>query len=192
MRWHEPTRAYVTRRRQQGLTTKEIMRCLKRLIARQIFYVLRRLDTAEYTPSTRRTMVNTAHVAPQRYSVCDLERVVTMEHDRDRPVEESNAEQLAARRDWFEQYAEALNTRSVVAEPGSGPHACPCCREPTLDGRGMYEICPVCGWEDDGQDDQDAEDIRGGPNGPISLAEARRHYEVQRARQDRKHPRPGT
>jgi transposase len=45
MRWHEPTRAYVARRRQQGLSTKEIMRCLKRFIARQIFYVLRRLDT---------------------------------------------------------------------------------------------------------------------------------------------------
>jgi transposase len=45
MRWHQPTRAYVTRRRQQGLSTKEIMRCLKRLIARQIFYLIRRLDT---------------------------------------------------------------------------------------------------------------------------------------------------
>jgi transposase len=47
MRWHEPTRAYVTRRRQQGLSTREIMRCLKRLIARQAYYILRRLQTAK-------------------------------------------------------------------------------------------------------------------------------------------------
>ena len=115
-----------------------------------------------------------------------------MAHGSPRPREEPSAEQLAARIAWSEQYVEALNTRSVVAEPGSGPHACPCCRESTLDGRGMYEICPVCGWEDDGQDDQDAEDVRGGPNGTISLAEARRRYAARRAWQDRKHPRPGS
>lgn len=45
LRWHEPTRAYAARRRQQGLSTKEIMRCLKRLIARQIYYVIRRLPS---------------------------------------------------------------------------------------------------------------------------------------------------
>jgi hypothetical protein len=28
MRWHQPTRAYVDRRRQQGLSTKDILRCL--------------------------------------------------------------------------------------------------------------------------------------------------------------------
>ena len=33
---HQPTRDYVTRRRAQGLTTKEIMRCLKRYIAREL------------------------------------------------------------------------------------------------------------------------------------------------------------
>jgi len=52
MRWHEPTRAYVARRRQQGLTTKEIMRCLKRLIARQVYYVLRRLQITNSLAAT--------------------------------------------------------------------------------------------------------------------------------------------
>ena len=33
---HDETRAYVTRRRQEGLSTAEIMRCLKRYVARQV------------------------------------------------------------------------------------------------------------------------------------------------------------
>lgn len=37
MRTDEDTRAYVARRRAQGRTTKEIMRCLKRYVARQLF-----------------------------------------------------------------------------------------------------------------------------------------------------------
>ncbi len=36
MRHHQPTRDYVTRRRAQGLSTKEIMRCLKRYVAREL------------------------------------------------------------------------------------------------------------------------------------------------------------
>jgi cysteine-rich CPCC protein len=38
------------------------------------------------------------------------------------------------------------------------------------------EICPVCFWEDDGQSDRDADVVRGGPNGKLSLTEARRNY----------------
>jgi hypothetical protein len=55
-------------------------------------------------------------------------------------------------------------------------YRCPCCRSLTLHGRGGFEICPVCWWEDDGQDDHDANLVRGGPNGGISLAEARENY----------------
>ncbi|SCL65115.1 Cysteine-rich CPCC [Micromonospora yangpuensis] len=49
-----------------------------------------------------------------------------------------------------------MNQRSVVAEAGDEPYACPCCRHPTIEGRGQFEICFACGWEDDGQDDEDA------------------------------------
>ncbi|WHO76586.1 MULTISPECIES: CPCC family cysteine-rich protein [Rhizobium] len=35
---------------------------------------------------------------------------------------------------------------------------------------------PVCFWEDDGQDDHDAELVRGGPNGPLSLVQARLNF----------------
>jgi transposase len=34
---HEPTRAYIERRTAEGLTKREIIRCLKRYIAREIF-----------------------------------------------------------------------------------------------------------------------------------------------------------
>lgn len=56
-----------------------------------------------------------------------------------------------------------------------GKTACPCCGHATLSSRGDYEICPVCFWEDDGQDDADAAVARGGPN-RSSLAEARRSF----------------
>jgi Cysteine-rich CPCC len=54
--------------------------------------------------------------------------------------------------------------------------ACPCCAFLTLPARGQYELCPVCFWEDDGQGDDDADVVRGGPNGPLSLAQARANY----------------
>jgi hypothetical protein len=53
---------------------------------------------------------------------------------------------------------------------------CPCCHFRTLSERGGFEICNVCFWEDDGQDDQDAELVRGGPNGALSLAQARANF----------------
>lgn len=41
MRWDPRTRAYVQRRTAEGLSKKDIIRCLKRLIAREIYHVLR-------------------------------------------------------------------------------------------------------------------------------------------------------
>jgi transposase len=40
MRWHAPTIAYVERRTKEGLSKREIIRCLKRYLAREIFYLL--------------------------------------------------------------------------------------------------------------------------------------------------------
>ena len=40
MSWDERTRAYVTRRTQQGLSKRDIMRCLKRYVAREVYKVL--------------------------------------------------------------------------------------------------------------------------------------------------------
>lgn len=38
--WHEPTQAYVARRTAEGKTKAEIMRCLKRYLARQVYRCL--------------------------------------------------------------------------------------------------------------------------------------------------------
>ena len=42
MRWHEPTIGYVSRRTAQGLSKMDIIRCLKRFIAREIYNALLR------------------------------------------------------------------------------------------------------------------------------------------------------
>jgi len=41
MRYHEPTKAYVQRRLAEGLSKKDIMRCLKRFIAREVYHDLK-------------------------------------------------------------------------------------------------------------------------------------------------------
>lgn len=53
---------------------------------------------------------------------------------------------------------------------------CPCCGYPTLDEQGRYDICWLCDWEDDGQNDLDADRVKGGPNADYSLTEARHHF----------------
>ncbi len=63
-----------------------------------------------------------------------------------------------------------------VSSPWTECVTCPCCRYPTLTERGAYEICCLCNWEDDGQADADADDVRGGPNRSYSLTEARENF----------------
>jgi len=61
---------------------------------------------------------------------------------------------------------------------------CPCCGYPTINGRGAYDICPLCGWEDDGQDDAGhgpsgaprPDVVVEGPNHGYSLTEARENF----------------
>lgn len=67
---------------------------------------------------------------------------------------------------------------SVIAATEREPtYGCPCCKHRTLRGRGGgFEICQVCYWQDDGQDEHDADIVRGGPNGELSLREARDNY----------------
>ena len=54
---------------------------------------------------------------------------------------------------------------------------CPCCGYDTLTESAGYEICYLCNWEDDGQDDPDADKVLGGPNGDYSLTEARKNFQ---------------
>jgi transposase len=44
LRWHQPTRAYMARRLTEGKSRKEIIRCLKRYVAREVFAALHQTD----------------------------------------------------------------------------------------------------------------------------------------------------
>lgn len=44
LRWHQPTRDYVERRTKEGKSKSEIMRCLKRYVAREVFAVLKQIE----------------------------------------------------------------------------------------------------------------------------------------------------
>jgi hypothetical protein len=53
---------------------------------------------------------------------------------------------------------------------------CLCCGSRTLTAPAVFELCPVCWWLDDGQDEADADVVRGGPNGTLSLTAARANF----------------
>jgi hypothetical protein len=74
---------------------------------------------------------------------------------------------------------------NIHGKAEDGPYRCPCCGFVTLGERGNFEICSVCFWEDDGQDDHDADRVRGGPNGRLSLTEARRNFHAMGACDER-------
>lgn len=67
--------------------------------------------------------------------------------------------------------------KSVHAEPQEGvKYRCPCCGYKTLDERGGFNICEVCFWEDDGQDNVDAAINRPFSPNHMSLAQGRENY----------------
>lgn len=51
MRWHQPTIDYVTRRTSEGLSKREIIRCLKRYLAREIYHLLPQPATVGNPPT---------------------------------------------------------------------------------------------------------------------------------------------
>lgn len=55
-------------------------------------------------------------------------------------------------------------------------YRCPCCGNRTLETSEALGLCPVCWWEDDGQEDEDAGEVRLTVNGELSLAAARQYY----------------
>jgi hypothetical protein len=91
--------------------------------------------------------------------------------------------------------ASLVRFRNVIEPYSEGvAYRCPCCHFRTLSERGGCQICPICFWEDDGQDDHDAELVRGGPNGSLSLMQARLNFAASGAcdPQHRKNVRPPT
>ena len=78
--------------------------------------------------------------------------------------ETPSPEEQARRRTWFEGYATRFDR-----QPRDLPLRCPCCGCLTLTERGGEDIYEVCFWQDDVQEDYDADVVRGGPNGPLSV-----------------------
>jgi hypothetical protein len=66
---------------------------------------------------------------------------------------------------------------------------CPCCKYKTLSERAGYDICAVCFWEDDGQDDNEEVHLDDfgvcGPNGNLCFAKARENFEKFGAAEER-------
>ncbi|WP_436775172.1 IS110 family transposase [Yinghuangia sp. YIM S09857] len=60
MRHHPRTRAYVERRTREGLSKKEIMRCLKRFVAREVFRAITSTRTAPPTGQATQADLTTA------------------------------------------------------------------------------------------------------------------------------------
>jgi len=52
---------------------------------------------------------------------------------------------------------------------------CPCCDYISLPERGNYLICPICFWEDDGQD-IDELNVSSSPNHGITLKQGRENF----------------
>ncbi|NLJ72316.1 MAG: hypothetical protein GX333_04800 [Syntrophomonadaceae bacterium] len=67
-------------------------------------------------------------------------------------------------------------------------HECPCCQKKTLtEGSGLYEICPICGWEDDPV--QRADPYFSGGANEMSLKEAQKVFKQGRRVKTRGNPR---
>ena len=74
-----------------------------------------------------------------------------------------------------EYLSQQLSSQEIIGtEPELIP--CPCCGYRTIGERAVYEICPICWWEDDGQDNMDADIVMGGPNDNVSLTQARANF----------------
>jgi len=68
-------------------------------------------------------------------------------------------------------------------------YPCPVCGYLTFSGPpGSYDICEVCGWEDDALQLEFATSLAGGANS-ITLLEAQREFAQAADRMARKHPR---
>lgn len=83
---------------------------------------------------------------------------------------------LKEKRNSFESLPSEINLGVGSLFKNISRVTCPCCGYPTLEERANYEICDLCNWEDDGQDDHDSAKSFGGPNGGYSLDEARENF----------------
>jgi len=80
---------------------------------------------------------------------------------------------LNKRRKFFDKLLPKLEGADFSNDVKALSNTCPSCGFPTLGARCSWEICLICFWEDDGQDDPDADETWGGPNKNYSLTQHR-------------------
>jgi hypothetical protein len=99
-------------------------------------------------------------------------------------------EQIKIRRqEWLERHREKDKLDYLLTGVGRdiqivyGPpkekgerYKCPCCQYKTLYTRGSWNICPVCRWKDDGQDDHNSDTFGDGANLNLTLTQARENF----------------
>lgn len=105
---------------------------------------------------------------------------------------EVNEDEIEKKGKWFSNYIDKIeNAAHQNHKKYLDYFICPCCNYPTLTERGGYDICRLCFWEDDGQDDSCADEVWGGPNSDYSLTEARenfkKHFIMFRSTDDKFH-----
>jgi len=84
---------------------------------------------------------------------------------------------LTERREYFNRHLPKLEGSDRRNDIKGLGNTCPSCGYPTLDERNAWEICSICFWEDDGQDDKDADKVFGGPNSDYSLTQHRNEWD---------------
>ncbi|MBP5738858.1 MAG: hypothetical protein J6X38_07250 [Abditibacteriota bacterium] len=82
--------------------------------------------------------------------------------------------------EYRKRYAEIIKDNpeycwTEVAHPDI-PHMCPVCGKYEFEYEGCFDICPYCGWEDDGLGETDPDTDFGGPN-DLSLTDSRKRYQ---------------
>jgi len=96
---------------------------------------------------------------------------------------------LQQRRKFFSEHfpeIEGMKGHSWVNELDL-PNTCPVCGFFTLSERDSWEVCGICYWEDDGQDDYNKDKVKGGPNGKHSLSTYRADFyaKIEKSKQIR-------
>jgi hypothetical protein len=81
-------------------------------------------------------------------------------------------------RKQFDRLCEKIRDGKHPVISAKSIFTCPCCGYPTLSSRCKDEICPLCSWIDEGQDDKDETEVYGNGNFNYSLKEARMRFAV--------------
>ncbi|MBR4232606.1 MAG: hypothetical protein IKR95_05290 [Oscillospiraceae bacterium] len=89
-----------------------------------------------------------------------------------------NAQSVNEYKKWFQSMIEANPDYDFSDEhyPPEEPHPCPVCGRHTFRTRDSFDICPVCGWTDDGLMEDEPQRWAGTSN-DMCLDDYRRRYQ---------------